>query len=84
MLSGVKRNAFEELFGAAFQEYKKQVPAFMPRLSTFHEPETYSVNPAAYRRASFDALWFVWIGAIFELLEGMKEIGLLKSLWSLY
>lgn len=74
----------EELFGAAFQAYKQGVPAFFPKFSAFREPETYRVRPAAYRRAMFDALWFVWMAGLLEVIEGLKEIGLLAGTWSVY
>lgn len=74
----------EGLFGAEFRKYKEEVPAFFPRFSAFREPETYNVRPAAYRRAMFDALWFVWMAGILEVIEGMKEIGLSACMWSVY
>ena len=74
----------EELFGAEFQNYKEGVPAFFPRFSAFREPETYSVRPAAYRKAMFDALWFVWMAGILEVVEGLKELGLSACMWSVY
>jgi len=73
-----------QLFGAEFREYKKRVPAFFPKISTFVEPENYRVKPAVYRKHIFSALWFIWIIGILEVIEGMREIGLFKSLWSLY
>ncbi len=74
----------KQLFGVEFEEYTKRVPAFFPRLSIFAEPENYSVKPAVYRKHIFSALWFIWIVGILEVIEGMREIGLFKSLWSLY
>lgn len=73
-----------QIFGVEFEEYTKRVPAFFPRLSTFAEPENYSVKPAVYRRHIFSALWFIWIVGIVDVIEGMKEIGLFTPLWSLY
>ena len=73
-----------QFFGVEFEEYAKRVPAFFPRLSTFCEPENYSVKPAVYRSHIFSALWFIWIIGILELIEGMRKIGLFSSLWSLY
>lgn len=73
-----------QLFGAAFDRYTKKIPAFFPRFSTFSEPENYRVKPAVYRNHMFSALWFVWIVGILEVIEGLREIGLLSSLWSLY
>ena len=74
----------KKLFGVAFDEYAKTVPAFFPRLSLLSEPENYNVKPALYRRHIFSALWFIWIVGILEVIEGMKEIGFLKTLWLLY
>ena len=74
----------KQLFGVEFEEYANTVPAFFPRLSTFAEPENYNVKPVIYRRHIFSALWFIWIVGIIEVIEGMKEIGFLKPLWSLY
>ena len=73
-----------QIFGVEFEEYTKRVPAFFPRLSTFAEPENYSVKPVVYRRHIFSALWFIWIVGIVDVIEGMKEIGLFTPLWSLY
>ena len=74
----------ERLFGREFEEYKRRVPAVIPRLSSFYEPEEYTVNPRIYRRHMFSALWFIWIVGILELLEGLKELGVIHALWSLY
>ncbi|CAN2041852.1 Methyltransferase domain-containing protein [Candidatus Magnetomoraceae bacterium gMMP-15] len=74
----------KQLFGVEFEEYTQKVPAFFPRLSTFEEPENYTVKPVVYRKHIFSALWFIWIIGIIETIEGMREIGLLTPLWSLY
>ncbi len=71
-------------FGVAFEEYTKKVPALFPRFSTFEEPNTYLVNPAVYRGHIFSALWFIWVVGMLEVIEGMREIGFLSHLWSLY
>jgi hypothetical protein len=74
----------KQLFGVAFDEYTKRVPAFFPRFSTFSEPKEYLVKPAVYRNHIFSALWFVWLVGALEVIEGLREIGLLSSIWSLY
>jgi len=71
-------------FGADFTDYKKRVSAFFPRFSAFDEPEQYVVNPGVYRHHIFSALWFIWIVGILEVFEGLKEIGLIGSLWTIY
>ncbi|WP_155303298.1 methyltransferase family protein [Desulfosarcina widdelii] len=74
----------QQLFGSVFERYSKKVSTFFPRLSTFSEPEEYVVKPAVYRNHIFSALWFVWIVGVLEVIEGLREIGVLSSLWTLY
>ena len=71
-------------FGDIFEEYKRNVPSFFPRFSSFDEPTQYTVNPLVYRRHIFSALWFIWIVGILEVIEGLREIGFLGHLWILY
>ncbi|HXK78869.1 MAG TPA: isoprenylcysteine carboxylmethyltransferase family protein [Kiritimatiellia bacterium] len=74
----------QEYFGSAFSDYVQRVPVFFPKLALFREPDTYTVNPRAYRRHMFSALWFVWLVGLIELAEGLKEIGWLRSFWHCY
>ena len=71
-------------FGRAYDDYADAVPAFFPRFSKLTEPEDYLVRPAVYRRHMLSALWFVWIVGLLEVLEGLKEMGVLKTFWTLY
>jgi hypothetical protein len=32
----------------------------------------------------FSALWFVWLVGVLEVIEGLREIGVLTSFWSVY
>lgn len=72
------------IFGSAFKKYAQKIPGFFPKVSTFEEPKTYQVNPVVYRIHIFSALWFVWIVGLLEVIEGLREIGLLNALWSVY
>ena len=74
----------QEYFGNAFSDYVQRVPVFFPKLALFRERDTYTVNPRAYRRHMFSALWFVWLVGLIELAEGLKEIGWLRSFWHCY
>lgn len=65
------------IFGEKFAQYRETVPVLIPRTCKASEPETYVVNPKVYRRHIFSALWFVWIVGILELIEGLREIGVL-------
>jgi protein-S-isoprenylcysteine O-methyltransferase Ste14 len=72
------------MFFGDFEDYKKKVPSFFPRVARFEESSSYTVNTVIYRRHIFSALWFVWIIGIIELLGGLKELGLFGSLWVVY
>ncbi|WP_321495738.1 isoprenylcysteine carboxylmethyltransferase family protein [uncultured Desulfobacter sp.] len=71
-------------FGAEFESYIHNTPAFFPKFSLFDEPATYQVNPVVYRIHIFSALWFVWLAGILEVIEGLRETGAIGSLWSIY
>lgn len=79
-----EENRLESSFGYVFKEYKKKVPSFFPKFSSFEEPAEYIVSPIVYRQHVFSALWFIWIVGILEVIEGLKEIGLIGNLWTLY
>lgn len=67
-----------------FEEYKKTTPAFIPRFSNFQEPEEYSVKPKIFKRMMFNALWFIWLMGILEIVEALHEAGVLPVLITLY
>lgn len=71
-------------FGKEYTEYQQRVPAFFPKFPKLTEPETYIVNPKAYRRYIFSALWIIWMVGFIEFFEGMREIGLSKHFWTFY
>ncbi len=73
-----------KLFGEQYDEYARRVPAFFPKIFLLHEPERYTVNPRIFRKHIFSALWFIWIVGILELIEGLKDLGILGNLWLFY
>ncbi|NLE37522.1 MAG: isoprenylcysteine carboxylmethyltransferase family protein [Pirellulaceae bacterium] len=60
--------------GDAFEEYRRRVPRFIPRLVGFQEPQQYTVHPVLFRKSLVSALWFVW------LIGGMRIVKLLHAL----
>jgi protein-S-isoprenylcysteine O-methyltransferase Ste14 len=74
----------KQLFGTAFGDYSIRVPRFFPNFSSFSEPESYTVKPGVYRNHIFSALWFIWIIGVLEVIEGLREIEMISSLWSFY
>lgn len=72
-----------ERFGAAFEAYCARVPRFLPRLSGYVEPETYTVNPRLFRRSMFDVVWFIWFVGILEFVEALHEYHIVDPLFRL-
>lgn len=73
-----------ERFGDDYRRYMAAVPRFIPRLSLFAEPREYVVTPRVFRREVFDAVWFVWLAGLLELLEVLGEAGALPKLFWIY
>jgi protein-S-isoprenylcysteine O-methyltransferase Ste14 len=75
-----EEGVLRERFGAAFEAYCARVPRFLPKLSGYVEPETYTVNPRLFRRTMLDVVWFIWFVGIVELVEALHEYHYLKPL----
>jgi hypothetical protein len=69
-----------ELHGAAFEEYTRRVPRFVPRLDLLVEPDHYAVRPVKFRKDLLRALWFVWGLGLLELIEAAHTYQLLPTL----
>jgi len=73
-----------ERHGAPCAEYLQQTPRFFPNWRLFSEPETYQVNPKAFRKELFSAVWFVWAAACMELIEALHELQIVPTFFRLY
>ncbi len=67
-------------YAQEYTEYAHRTPRFIPNFSLFHESETYVVNTRNYRHAFFDAVWFIWIYAILQVIGALHESGVLPTL----
>ncbi|MEB3104636.1 MAG: isoprenylcysteine carboxylmethyltransferase family protein [Cyanobacteriota bacterium] len=74
----------EELFGEAYRTYQQRVPRFWPQPGLYSEPASWTSNPRLFRRHILSDIWFVWIAAIIELIEGLRTMGLLPHLLQLW
>ncbi|MDP5119693.1 MAG: isoprenylcysteine carboxylmethyltransferase family protein [Prochlorococcaceae cyanobacterium MAG_34] len=74
----------EELFGESFRQYRQRVPRFWPNRGLYSEPASWSSNPRLFRRHILSDIWFVWIAAIIELVEGLRNVGWLPHLLTLW
>lgn len=81
------RSEEEELLkrhGVAYKIYRDATPAFFPQPSLLQEPETYTVHTRIFRKNIFDALWFIWLVGIMEIIEAFHELGILPAIFKLY
>jgi len=72
------------LHSERYQVYCNTVPRFIPRPSLFKEPTEYLVNPRIFRKNMIDALWFVWLVGIVEIVRALQGLGLLPVYWNSY
>ena len=79
-----EENRLRHNFGAVFEAYEKRVPAFFPKFSSFDEPENYNVKPRVFRAHIASALLFIWMVGLLEMLEGLREMGVLPTVWTVY
>jgi len=70
-----------KLHGREFLSYMERVPRFFPKLSLYYEPETYPVKPKLLRRALLDASYFIWVFALVQLIEKLREAGIFPALF---
>jgi len=69
---------------ASFTQYSMSTPRFIPRLSLFHEPDTYLVNTKVYRRAFLDAMFFIWGYGILQMVGKMHELNILPTVLRIF
>ncbi len=63
----------EHLFGAAYREYAKKTPLFLPRLSLYRTATGVRFSQKALTSTFFDSLFLL---ALFPLLEGIEYLRL--------
>jgi protein-S-isoprenylcysteine O-methyltransferase Ste14 len=67
-------------YGQEYSDYLRRTPRYIPDLSLFHESDTYTVDTRTYRYAFMDAVWFVWIYGLIQLIEKLHTAGILPTL----
>lgn len=73
-----------EIHDDDFEKYVERTPRFWPSFALLNEPEEYTVRPKLFRKRVFDALWFVWLIGILEIIEALHEWGIIPILFKLY
>lgn len=62
-----------EIHGAAFETYRRHVPAFFPRLTAPASPKTYQIHPKIVGSSMIEASWFVWFTMLTHLLFQLHQ-----------
>jgi protein-S-isoprenylcysteine O-methyltransferase Ste14 len=70
--------------GKDFEAYCQRTPRFFPSPSLLSEPKDYTVKVEVFKKSLLDALWFIWITGIFEILESLHENGVIPMPLTLY
>ncbi len=68
--------------GKAFQEYAHTVPRFIPKTFVIQQPEHYKVHVHLFGRVFFDAMWFVWLFILMEVIEKLHEAKVIPVLFT--
>ena len=74
----------QKIHGDEFDRYVKNTPRFWPSFNLLNEPEEYTVRPKLFRKRVFDALWFIWLVGILEIIEALHEYNIIPILFRLY
>jgi protein-S-isoprenylcysteine O-methyltransferase Ste14 len=69
-----------QAFGERFARYCGVTPRWIPRWSNFHEPESWSINPRRFRDGLLDAMWFLWVFLIWDILEKTGTLQWIRNL----
>lgn len=69
--------------GAEYAQYAGRTPRFMPNLTLYHEPQTYLVNVRKHQQAFLDAMFFIWIYGILQVIQTSHDTGLLPVLFKI-
>jgi len=67
-----------------FEAYFRKTPRFFPNFSTLVEPHEYTVRPKAFRKNIYDAVWFIWILGLLQIIEQLRALHILPTYFTLY
>lgn len=82
ILTAKKEEAhLEGLFGDTYCSYKAKVPAFWPKFSNYHSPETVPIHIRSIQRIAMDTCAVLMLPMIEDLLELLHASGIIPVLW---
>ena len=72
---GREEDVLTRAFGEPYARYCAATPRWLPRWSSYREPDSWVINPRRFRAGLLDAQWFLWA---FMLWEFFEESGVLQ------
>ncbi len=66
-----------KIHGETYLSYMRTVPRFLPKVSLLNEPVSFNVHAIIYRKAIFDAIWFIWCIIPFKVIGSLHQAGIL-------
>ena len=61
------------IFGSDYEQYKKEVPPFFPKIKLYSDQEEYVVKPSKFKNHIMSAIWFVWGIGIIYFLQTLRD-----------
>lgn len=71
-------------FGAEYESYMAQVPRFFPSRRSFTEPDEITISPKLMKKGLFGIAFLLLLIGVFEVLQGMHQVGMLPTLFRIY
>lgn len=62
-----------QIFGPDYEQYRNQVPRFIPRRFKMVEPDTYPVRPRHVRRSMQEIVWFFWAYLFLKMITIIQD-----------
>ena len=72
-----------ETFGAEYKAYMKSTPRLLPNLRLYNAPDAIKVKPKFLNNAFRDAIWWFAAFPLLELIEYVRELHILPTLFVL-
>lgn len=73
-----------DVYGSRFDEYRVEVPRFLPRCTGFNEPSRWDMSPPAYRRTLTQVIWFVIAAIVIHAIHDLRMALGAPALFTLY
>jgi protein-S-isoprenylcysteine O-methyltransferase Ste14 len=74
----------QKKFGVEYDRYLAEVPCFFPSRRHFSEPDEITICPRLMKKGLFGIAFLLVLIGVFQLLEGLHQVGILPVLFRIY